>query len=93
MKGGSGNAALCAVPQGFAGSCKIFEPNSSRKLLLNDVSRESTLSEDDPVRALERLVKNICNIVPSIEPLPGDSIFQQLRFLADKEEKYMDMTQ
>lgn len=60
------------------------------QLRMSNIS-ESTLSEDDPVRALERLVKNICNIVPSIEPLPGDSIFQQLRFLADKEEKYMDM--
>lgn len=59
------------------------------QLRMSNIS-ESTLSEDDPVRALERLVKNICNIVPSIEPLPGDSIFQQLRFLADKEEKYME---
>jgi len=75
------SAALFLAPEEYTG-------NQQFHLRMSNIS-ESTLSEEDPVCALKTLLKNICNIVPTINIPPSDNIFQQLRFLADEEKKYM----
>ncbi len=74
-------AAFFIAPAEYTG-------NQQFQLRMHTIN-ESVLSGVEPTCALKKLMKELCDMVPSIELPPSDNIFQQLRSLADMEEKYM----